>query len=171
MGLERDCQKEERLPRGLGWEMAQRPSLQLSWKTAPRVRVWTERKGYTCSWPGAGKGLPRDLGWETPSLGNGWGGLSLWPSRQMRVQVEKQKAWCYCWSEAGKVLSKVSDGCQESWAERKLSCEQRVRWSSLQFFTKRGLSERESLQLNPGLGASTVKQGLPRELGWVKVFI
>lgn len=25
-----------------GWEMAER----LSWKTAPRVRVWMERKGY-----------------------------------------------------------------------------------------------------------------------------
>lgn len=65
MGLERDCQKKEGLPRGLNWEMAQKPSLQLSWKTAPRVGVWTERKGYTRSWGAARKGLPRDLGWET----------------------------------------------------------------------------------------------------------
>lgn len=77
----------------------------------------------------------------------------------MRVQVEKQKAWCYCWSEAGKMLSKVSEGCQESWAERKLSCEQCVRWSSLQFFTKRRLSERESLQLTLGWGLQQPSRG------------
>ena len=74
VGLGRDCLMEEGLPRGLGWEMAQRPSLQLSWKIAPRVGLWTERKGYACSWRGAGKGLPRDLGWETPFAGKWLGG-------------------------------------------------------------------------------------------------
>lgn len=90
--------------------MAQRPSPQLGWKIAPRVGVWTERKGYTCCWGGIGKGLPRELGWEIPFPRKWLGGPSLWPSRLTRVRAEKQKAGCLCQGEAGKGLSKESEG-------------------------------------------------------------
>lgn len=80
VGLERDCQKEEGLPRDLGWEMAQWPSLQLSWKTAP----------------GSGSGLKGKVtlaaGVGDDTFAGKWpGGPSLQPSKQRRSGLRSRK--------------------------------------------------------------------------------
>ena len=59
------------------------------------------------------------------------------------------------------MLSKVSKGCQESWAERKLWCEQRVRGLPYSPSQKIGIrvERKRELTAEPGLGLQQPSRG------------